>query len=76
MRRRPKGEVREIAWHAISAKEQSHQQCRYCYRPGVHIRAHMRATHMRKEGKWWVPLCKKHAGILEPLLPASLRSVS
>ncbi len=48
-----KGEVRDIAWHAVSAKEQAHQLCRYCMDY---------ATRMRQQGKQgWVLVCDKHA---------------
>lgn len=51
------GEVKPINWSCISAKEQNHQMCRYCF---------ARATHMRKQtvgrNKLWVALCAAHAG--------------
>ena len=46
-------QARPVNWACISAKEQSHMQCRYC---------HTRAEWMRKEGKHYVPLCPAHAG--------------
>lgn len=47
------GEVREIGWHAVSAKEQAHQMCRYC---------DTRASKMRYQGRQgWVPVCYWHA---------------
>lgn len=78
MKRMPKGEVREINWSHISVKEQADQLCRYCFAqyPGGESYGAKHATHMRKQGKQgWVPICKRHARILEPILPASLRAV-
>lgn len=54
-----RGELREIAWHAVSAKEQSHQLCRYCDK---------RATKMRFQpiGRLragWVLVCTDHSAI-------------
>lgn len=46
-------DVRPIIWSYVSAKEQSHQMCRYCKE---------KAEFMRKQGKQgWVAICVKHA---------------